>query len=92
MSPINKYNPQRLLDMEFPTLFPTCDADWLHPHICNVEMHKYGLHLLRYYAQKFRIHAHFQYFLLTMIMRHHSQGTTCFFLKKNIHENARASV
>lgn len=31
--PINEYNTEGLRDMEFPTLFPTGDVDWLHPII-----------------------------------------------------------
>ena len=46
-SPVNEYNTKGLLDMAFPTLFPTGDADWLQPHICSVELHEYALHLLR---------------------------------------------
>jgi hypothetical protein len=58
-SPINEYNIEGLLDMEFPTLFPTGDVDWLHPRICNIEMHEYGLHLLRYFDQIFGSHPRF---------------------------------
>jgi len=62
--------------MVFPTLFPASDDDWLHPRICNVQMHEYGLHLLRFYDQRFGIHPQFRYFLLNMIMWHRSQGKT----------------
>lgn len=56
---INEYNTDKLLDMAFPTLFPTGDDDWLYPHIFNVEMHEYGLHLLRYYDPRFGSHPQF---------------------------------
>ena len=71
-SPTNEYNTEGLLNMEFFTLFPTGDANWLHPHICNVEMHGYGLHLLKFYDQRFGNHPWFQYFLLNMIMWNHN--------------------
>lgn len=38
---VNEYNTEVLLDMAFPTLFPTGDADWLQPRICSVEFHEY---------------------------------------------------
>ena len=68
--PINEYNIKGLLDMTFPTLFPTGDVNWLHPHTFNVEMNEYGLHLLRYCDQIFGSHPRFRYFLLNIIMRH----------------------
>ena len=52
-SPVNEYNTEGLLDMEFPTLFPTSDAALLQPRICSVELHEYALNLLRYYDQRF---------------------------------------
>lgn len=48
-SRVNEYNTEGLLDMEFPTLFPTGDVYWLQPRICSFELHEYALHLLRYY-------------------------------------------
>lgn len=47
--PIKKYNTEGLLDMEFPTLFPNGDYDWLHPRFCNVKIHEYPLHIFRYH-------------------------------------------
>lgn len=58
-SPVNEYNTEGLLDMAFPTLFPTGDANWLQPCICTVEIHEYELHLLRYYDQRFGSHPRF---------------------------------
>ena len=46
-SPVNEFNNEELLEMAFPTLFPTSDADWLQPRICSVELHEFGLHRLR---------------------------------------------
>ena len=40
---MNEYNTEGLFDMAFTKLFPTGDADWLQPHICNVELHEYAL-------------------------------------------------
>jgi ATP-dependent DNA helicase PIF1 len=78
--------------MAFPTLFPTGEADWLHPCICNIQLHEYGLHLLRYFDQRFGSHPHFRYFLLNMIMRHRSQETAAVFVKKNIHDNSPTTI
>jgi ATP-dependent DNA helicase PIF1 len=91
-SPINEYNTEGLLDMAFPTLFPTGEADWLHPRICNIQLHEYGLHLLRYFDQRFGSHPRFRYFLLNMIMRHRSQATAAVFVKKNIHDNSPTTI
>jgi ATP-dependent DNA helicase PIF1 len=68
LSPINEYNTKGLLDMAVPTLFPTGEADWLHPCICNIQLHEYGLHFLRYFDHRFGIHPRFRYVLLNMIM------------------------
>ena len=54
LSPINEYNTEGLFDMAFPTLFPTGTVDWLQPHLKNVRLHEYGLHLLKYCDQRFR--------------------------------------
>jgi ATP-dependent DNA helicase PIF1 len=92
LSPINEYNTEGLLDMDFPTLFPTGEADWLHPRICNIQLHEYGLHLLRFFDQRFGRHPRFHYFLLNMIMRHRSQATAAVFVKKNIHDNSPTTI
>lgn len=89
---VNEDNTEELANMAFPTWFPTGDVDWLHPCICNVEMHEYGFHLLRYCDQRFGSHPRFRYFLLNMIMHRCSQGTTSFFLKNNIHETTLATI
>ena len=89
---VNKYNPYGLLDMAFPTLFPTGYIDWLQPRICIVELHEYALHLLRYYDQRFGIHPHFRYYLLNMIMWHQSQATAAIFPKKHLHDNSPTTV
>ena len=58
-SPVNEYNTEGLLDMAFPTLFPTGAVDWLQPHICTVELHEYEFNLLKYYDQRFGSHNFF---------------------------------
>lgn len=74
--PINEYNIEGLLYMEFPILFPISDVDWLHWGIFNVEMHEYGLHILKHFDNRFGSHPWFWYFLLNMIVHHHIQGTS----------------
>ena len=78
--------------MDFPTLFPTGEIDWLHPHICNIQLHEYGLHLLRFFDQRFGIHPRFWYLLLNMIMCHRIQETTAVFVKNNIHDNSPTTI
>ena len=84
MSPINEYNTEDLFDMAFPTLFPTGTADWLQTRLKDVCLNEYGLHLLKYYDQRFGKHPRFRYFVLNMIMRHRSQGIAIEFMKKKI--------
>ena len=48
-TPVNEYNTEGLLDMEFPTLLPSGDVDWLQARICSDELHEYALHILIYY-------------------------------------------
>ena len=64
--------------MEFRTLFPTSIAYWLQQRLMTIHLQKYGLHLLKYCDHRFR------YFLLNMIMRRRSQGTTFVFVKKTL--------
>ena len=70
--------------MEFPTLFPIGIVDWLQPRLKIVRLHEYGLHLLKYFDQRFGKHPRFRYFVLNMIMRHRIQGTIVVFIKQNI--------
>ena len=78
--------------MEFPTLFPVSDADWLKPHICSVELHEYALDTCRYYDKIFGSHPNFQYYLLNMIMWHRSQETVAVFAKEHLHDNSPTTI
>ena len=53
LSPINEYNTEGLFDMDFRTLFPIGFVDWLQPHLVNVHIHEYALHLLKYCNHRF---------------------------------------
>ena len=44
-SPINENVTPGLLDMAFPTLFPTGQCDWLEPHVRRIYLHEYIKHL-----------------------------------------------
>ena len=59
ISPINEYNTEGLLSMDFPNLFPTCTTMLLQPHIHEVDMHEYALHLIRYHDNRFGQHHRF---------------------------------
>ena len=56
MSPLNEYNTEGLLSMAFPTLFSTGTTMLLQPHIHEVDMHKYALHLILYHDNRFGQH------------------------------------
>ncbi|GLJ15036.1 hypothetical protein SUGI_0245580 [Cryptomeria japonica] len=85
-SPINEYNTEGLLPMAFPMLFPTSAALPLQTHPKHVHLHKYALHLIRFYDQRFGQHVRFRYFIYNLIMRHHSQQSTTVFIRTNIEE------
>ena len=85
-SPINEYNTIGLFDIEFPSLFPKGEVDWLQPRRRNVHLHEYTKHLLKYHDNKFGKYPRFRYFLLNIIMRHHAQASSTVFVKKNISE------
>ena len=59
MSPINEYNTEGLLSMDFPTLFLTGTTMLLQPHIHEVDMHEYIIHLFRYHDKIFGQHPRF---------------------------------
>ena len=70
ISPIDEYNTEGLLSMDFPTLFPTGTTMLLQPRIHEVDMHKYALHLIRYHDNRFVQHPHFRYYIYNVIVRH----------------------
>ncbi|XP_059064700.1 uncharacterized protein LOC131856792 [Cryptomeria japonica] len=85
-SPINENNTKGLLPMAFPTLFPTGVALPLQTHPKHVHLHKYALHLIRYYDQMFGQHVRFWYFIYNLIMCHRSQQSAAVFIRTNIEE------
>ena len=81
-SPINEYNTEGLFNMAFPNLFPNGDALPRQPHIKNIPLDGYALHLMRYHDNKFGRHPRFRYYLYNLIMRHRSQKIANFFFRK----------
>jgi hypothetical protein len=69
-SPINEYNTEALLDMAFPSLFPSGIALPMQSRYRQVKMHEYVLHLMRYHDSRFGSHPRFRYFVLNLMMRH----------------------
>jgi hypothetical protein len=69
LSPINKYHVDGLFDMDFPTLFPIGNVNWLQPCLVTIHIHEYTLHLLKYHDQIFDKNTKFHYFILNMIMK-----------------------
>lgn len=84
-SPINEYNTEGLFAMAFPTLFPKGKAAFKQQRMKEIKIHEYALHLLRYHDKRFGQHPQFRYFILNIIMRHHSQATSSVFVHKNLH-------
>ena len=78
--------------MEFPSLFPQGAAMFKQPHFQSVDLHKYALHLLRYYDNRFGFHPRFRYYLYNLIMRRHSQSIAAIFIKKNIEDNFPTTI
>lgn len=68
--------------MEFPTLFPKGQENWLHPKMWKVYLHEYATHLLRYNDNSFGMHHRFRYFLLNITVRHHAQDSSIVIAKK----------
>jgi len=81
--PINEYNIEGLLSMDFPALFPIGAAMPNQRIMKAVQLHEYALHLIRYYDNRFGNHPRFHYYIYNLMMRHRSQATTSFFVKKN---------
>ena len=73
-----------LFDMEFRSLFPKGEADWLQARERHVHLHEYAKHLLRYRDNRFGRHPRFRYSLLNIIMRHRAQASSAVFVKKNM--------
>ena len=69
--------------MDFSTLFPTGVAMVKQPHIHQVGMHEYALHLIHYHDYRFWKHPHFCYYIYKLIMRHCSHFTASVFVKHN---------
>ena len=65
---INEYNTKGLMDMDFPTLFPSSIALPMQPCYQEVKMHGYVLHLMRYHDSRFGSHPRFRYFVLNLMM------------------------
>ena len=78
--------------MAFPTLFPTGTTMLLQPHIHQVDMHKYALHLIRYHDNRFAQHPHFRYYIYNLIMHHRSNSTASVFVKKNLEDTLPLTV
>ena len=70
--------------MAFPALFPTSAAMPNQPRMKEVQLHEYALHLIRYCDNRFGKHPRFRYYIYNLMMRHCSQATASFFVKKNI--------
>ena len=70
--------------MDFPTLFPTIATMLKQPHIHEVDMHEYVLHLIHYQDNRFGKHPRFRYYIYIGIMRHQSNATASVFVETNL--------
>ena len=78
--------------MAFLALFPTGAAIPNQPRMKVVQLHEYALHLIRYYDNRFGNNRCFSYYIYNLMMRHRSQATTSFFVKKNISNRFPISI
>ena len=78
--------------MEFPTLFSTGVAMLKQPHVHEISMQEYVLHLLRYHDNRFGQNPRFPYYLYNLIMRHRSQATASVFVKRNLEDTLPTTV
>ena len=78
--------------MDFPTLFPT-SADMLkQPHIHEVDMHEYELHLIHSHENTFGQHPCFWYYIYNLIMHHRSNATTSVFIQTNLEDTLPLTI
>ena len=78
--------------MAFPTLFPTGTTMLLQPHIHQVDMHEYALHLIHYHDNIFSQHPCFRYYIYNLIMRHRSNATASIFVKTNLEDTLPPTI
>ena len=72
--------------MAFPTLFPTGATMLKQPHIHQLEIHEYALHLIHYHYNIFGQHPGFRYYIYNLIMHHRSNATASVFVKINLED------
>ena len=72
--------------MDFPTLFPIGATMLKQPHIHEVDMHAYALHLIHYHDNIFSQHPRFWYYIYNLIMRHRSNAIASIFVKINLED------
>ena len=78
--------------MDFPILFPTGAAMLKQPHIPEVDMHEYALHLIHYHDNILGQHPQFQYCIYNLIMCHRSNATASVFVKKNLEDTLPLTI
>ena len=78
--------------MDFPTLFPTGASMPKQPHIHEVEMHEYALHLIHYHDNRFEKHPLFRYYIYNVIMHHRSNATAFVFVKINLEDTLPPTI
>ena len=78
--------------MDFPTLFPTGATMFKQPHIHQVEMHEYALHLIHYHDNIFGQHPRFRYYIYNLIMHHRSNATASVFVKINLEDTLSPTI
>ena len=78
--------------MDFPTLFPTGAAMLKQPHIHEVDMYEYALHLIHYHDNIFGKHPRFRYYIYNVIMRHRSNAIAFVFVKTNLEDTLPSTI
>ena len=91
-TPINEYTIEVLFDMAFPNIFPIETTQPMQPRKRDAQLHKYALHLMHYHDDRFSQHPRFTYFLLNLMMCHHSQALASMFIKCKIDDNIPCTI
>ena len=91
-TPINEYTTEGMFDIDFPTLFPNGTVLPMQPHDKEVKMHEYVVHLIHYNDNRFGQHPCFRYFLLNLMIHHHSHFIASVFIKQKVEDNTPSTI
>jgi ATP-dependent DNA helicase PIF1 len=73
---------ERIFAMAFPTLYPTGQADYNTPWLCNVSLQDYARHLLCWHDGQFGQHPCWRFLIFNMILWEWAKTTARFYISK----------